>query len=71
MDSDKYITAVFKKIKHNLTIVSDFGSVTTAPIPNTDGTDVTITATPNVGYLAKGISIGITTYGSYSTTTIS
>lgn len=54
MDNDKTVTAVFKLIRHTLTLNATDGTVTTSPNPTNgtyaDGTVVTLTATPNANF---------------------
>ncbi|MFL0081185.1 InlB B-repeat-containing protein [Tenacibaculum maritimum] len=73
MDTDKKITANYKKIKHTVTIISTHGTVTKTPDASNniydDGTEITLTASPNSGYRHTGWTKGNTTHFSNSFTT--
>ncbi len=60
MDADKTVTAIFTVIQRTLTLNATNGSATAAPNPSTgtydDGTVVTLTATPDAGYVFTGWS---------------
>ncbi|WP_052158229.1 InlB B-repeat-containing protein [Lacinutrix jangbogonensis] len=70
MDSDKTITAIFSliPIQHTLTIIETNSTVTVSPSPingtYADGTVVTLTVTPDAGYIYN--SWNISNYGVFS-----
>ncbi|MBQ7689706.1 MAG: chitobiase/beta-hexosaminidase C-terminal domain-containing protein [Muribaculaceae bacterium] len=50
------VTATFEKVQHSIAVTSEHGQVTGLPATSTSGTRLTMTVTPNAGYVVSGVS---------------